>query len=97
MTESVLTDDTQVIAIPGPGNFQFSAVQIEDLGATEYTLFTNVVDISGSVAPFQNQLLECVISTVKACQKHPRSENILYRLLLKELKECLMFSGLLKK
>jgi len=82
MPRLMATDDTQVITIPGPGNFQYSAIKIEKLGATEYTLFTNVVDISGSVAPFKDQLRQCIIATVKACQKHARSENILYRLLL---------------
>jgi len=76
------TDDTQAITIPGPGNFAFSAIKIEELGATEYTLWTFVLDVSGSVSPFKNELLECIKSTVGACQKHPRAENILYRLLL---------------
>jgi uncharacterized protein YegL len=75
------TDD-QVINIPGPGNFQFSAVRIEDLGATEYTLVTMVVDISGSVIGFANELLNCIKMIVKACQKSPRAENLLIRLLL---------------
>lgn len=82
MPRLMAADDTQTITIPGPGNFQFSAIKIEELGATEYTLFTMVVDISGSVSPFKNELLECIKSTVKACQKHPRAENILYRLML---------------
>jgi hypothetical protein len=74
-------DDTQTIAIPGPGNFQFSGVKIDDLGATEYTLASMVVDISGSVSPFKDQLLDCVKSVVAACQKHPYSNNLLFRLL----------------
>ena len=82
MPRLMATDDTQQIAIPGPGNFQFSAVKIEDLGATEYTLVTQVLDMSGSVSPFKDQLLDCVVSLVKACQKHPRAENLLFRLLL---------------
>ena len=76
------TDDTQAITIPGPGNFAFSAIKIEELGATEYTLWTFVLDISGSVSPFKDELLACIKATVGACQKHPRAENILYRLLL---------------
>lgn len=82
MPRLMATDDTQKIAIPGPGNFQFSAIKIEDLGATEYTLVTQVLDISGSVSPFKKQLRDCVVSLVKACQKHPRAENLLFRLLL---------------
>jgi hypothetical protein len=75
-------NDTQTIAIPGPGNFQFSGVKIEDLGAAEYTLATMVVDISGSVSPFKHQLLDCIKAVVAACRKHPRAENLLFRLLL---------------
>ena len=81
MPRLMATADDQVINIPGPGNFQFSAVRIEDLGATEYTLVTIVVDISGSVIGFANELLSCIKSIVGACQKSPRAENLLIRLL----------------
>lgn len=40
-------DDTQVQHTGG--TYTFSAVNINDLGASEYTLATLVVDISGSV------------------------------------------------
>ena len=36
--------------------FNFSAVKIEDLGASEYTIVTIVVDVSGSVGPFKNEM-----------------------------------------
>lgn len=75
-------DDTQIINVTGPGTFQFSAVRIEDLGATEYTLVTIVCDISGSVTRFADQLLECIKEIVGACKKSPRAENLLIRLLL---------------
>jgi len=75
-------DDTQVIGITGPGTFQFSAVRIEDLGASEYTLATIVCDISGSVIRFADELLGCIKAIVDACQKSPRAENLLLRLLL---------------
>ncbi len=82
MPRLMAQDDTQTIAIPGAGNFQFSGVKIDDLGATEYTLATMVVDVSGSVSPFRKELLECIKAVVGACQKHPRAENMLFRLLL---------------
>lgn len=81
MPRLMATTDDQVINIPGPGNFQFSAVRIEDLGATEYTLVTLVVDISGSVIRFADSLLECIKAIIGACQKSPRAENLLIRLL----------------
>ena len=83
MPRLMATDDNQVVnVIPGAGNFQFSAVRIEDLGATEYTLVTIIVDISGSVIRFADELLNCIKSIVGACQKSPRAENLLIRLLL---------------
>ena len=82
MPKLMAQDDTQVIGISGPGSFQFSAVRIEDLGATEYTLATIVCDISGSVTRFADELLECIKAIVGACQKSPRAENLLLRLLL---------------
>ena len=81
MPRLMATTDDQVINIPGPGNFQFSAVRIEDLGATEYTLVTLVVDISGSVIRFADDLLACIKAIIGACQKSPRAENLLVRLL----------------
>jgi len=75
-------DDTQVIDIKGPGSFKFSAIRIEELGATEYTLVTIVCDISGSVIRFADDLLDAIKSIIEACQKSPRSENLLLRILL---------------
>jgi uncharacterized protein YegL len=82
MPKLMAQDDTQIINVTGPGTFQFSAVRIEDLGATEYTLVTIVCDISGSVTRFADQLLECIKEIVGACKKSPRAENLLIRLLL---------------
>ena len=82
MPKLMTTNDNQIINIPGAGGFQFSAIRIEDLGATEYTLVTVVCDISGSVVHFAGDLLKCIKSIVKACQKSPRAENLLLRLLL---------------
>ena len=71
----------QTIQIPGPGTFTFSAVRLDDLGATEYTLVTIVVDITSSVVPFAKELLNCVKQIVEACKKSPRAENLLLRVL----------------
>lgn len=82
MPKLMAANDNQIINIPGAGGFQFSAIRIEDLGATEYTLVTIVCDISGSVIQFADKLLDCIKSVVAACQKNPRAENLLLRLLL---------------
>jgi hypothetical protein len=75
-------DNTQEIKIPGPGNFTFSAIRIEDLGATEYTLVTIICDVTGSVRNFADELLEMIKTVIKACKKNDRSENLLVRLIL---------------
>lgn len=76
------TDDSMKnISIPGPGTFTFSGIRPEKLGATEYTLVTIVVDETGSVMDFADELLETVKSIVKACAKHPRADNVLLRVL----------------
>jgi len=83
MPRLMATSEDQVITIPGPGNFQFSAVRIEKLGTTEsITLVTIVCDISGSVIHFADELLRCIKTIVESCQKSPRAENLLLRLLL---------------
>lgn len=81
MPRLMATEDTQILSVAGPGNFQFSAVRIEDLGATEYTLVTIICDISGSVEVFKNELLKFVKTVMEACKKSPRAENLLVRYL----------------
>lgn len=81
MPRLMANSEDQVISIPGPGNFQFSAVRIEDLGASEYTLVTIVCDVSGSVQTFSADLLNCIKSIVGACKKSPMVENLLVRLI----------------
>jgi uncharacterized protein YegL len=60
-------------------NFKFSAVPLDQLGATEYTLATVVVDVSGSVASYKKQLEDCLKTIAKSCQKSPRSANLMLR------------------
>ncbi len=78
----LITDDTQVMHIPGPGNFTFSATRPEKLGASEYTLVTLVVDVTGSVRDFAALLLEMIKTVIKACKSNDFSENLLVRLIL---------------
>lgn len=74
-----LSDSSALIqgAVQG---FQFSGARPERLGASEYTLATIVVDITGSVSSFERDLAACVASAVEACRQSPRSENMLVRL-----------------
>ena len=67
-------------ALTTASNYQFSAVNLDDLGAAEYTLVTIAVDVSSSVSGFKDKLEKCLYTIVDACQKAPRSENIMVRL-----------------
>jgi uncharacterized protein YegL len=64
------------------GNFSFTGARIANLGATEYTLVSVFVDVSGSVGGFADQLREMLITAVQACQKSPRSDNLMIRAVL---------------
>lgn len=74
----LMTDDMTQHALPA-STFGFSAVKVEKLGATQYTLATVVVDESGSVEGFQDELGKCLWAVAKACQLSPQADNILLR------------------
>lgn len=63
------------------GNFTFQGARIERLGATEYTLVTIAVDVTGSTYDFANDLRESLITAVEACKKSARSDNLLLRVI----------------
>jgi uncharacterized protein YegL len=62
--------------------FQFSGVRVDSLGATEYTLVTVAVDVTGSVGGFADELRNCLILAVESCKKSPRANNLLVRVVL---------------
>ena len=62
------------------GNFGFSAERIANLGSCEYTLVSIIVDDSGSVASFKDDMVKCVKEAVKACQLSPRADYLMVRL-----------------
>ncbi len=61
------------------GTFGFSAVKIDELGSSEYTLCNIVVDASGSVMNFENNLEKALKETVRACQLSPRADSLMVR------------------
>jgi hypothetical protein len=71
------------------GNYSFSATRITDLGATEYTLATIVVDWSGSTEAFRGEMEKCLKEVVRACKYSPRSDNLMVRLVIfaRDIKE----------
>jgi len=66
----------------GGSNFSFSGARINDLGATEYTMATIAVDMTGSVIGFEKQLRQMLVTAIDACRKSPRSNNLLVRIIL---------------
>ena len=62
-------------------HFGFSAKNVEELGASEYTLVTIAVDISSSVAIFKGEMEKCLKQIVDACRRSPRSDNLMIRVL----------------
>jgi len=63
-------------------HYGYSGVNLDILqqGASQYTLVTIVVDTSSSVGPFKADLEKAIKSTVEACSKSPRSDNLLIRI-----------------
>ncbi len=61
-------------------HYGYSAVDIGDLGATEYTIVTIAVDESSSVSSFKDEMEKCIQEVVKACKFSPRSDYLLIRL-----------------
>jgi len=64
-----------------PAGFKFSGVGVDQLGSTEYTLVVVAQDTSTSVESFNVEMEKCLKEILGACQKSPRSENLLLRLL----------------
>jgi len=62
-------------------NYKFSGVKVDELGAPEYSLVTIAQDVSGSVTAFKTDMEECLKTIVEACQKSPRAENLMLRLI----------------
>lgn len=76
--------DSQAMASQTVGGttYGFSAVRIEDLGASEYTLGLVVVDVSGSTCGFRREMEAALTEIVKACRKNPRADNMMLRVVL---------------
>lgn len=72
--------DTVQSMIPG-SSFSFSAVKMDKLTSAEYTLVTIAMDCSGSISPYQGDLVDMLNSIVGACKKNPKAENLLVRVI----------------
>lgn len=65
----------------GASNFNFSGKRIEDLGASEYTIVTLVIDVSGSVHPFAAEIEKAVKEVAVSCRRSPRADNLMLRVI----------------
>lgn len=72
--------DDKPVNMGNVGGFGFSAVRPETLGSTEYTLVTLVLDKTGSVTSFADDLFRIKNAIVEACKKSPRCDYLLLRL-----------------
>src|SRR5688572_12365477 len=90
------TERSQVFKV---GNFSFSGADINSLESTEYTLFGLCLDSSVSLQGHQQQLKEALKTSIQSCQKSPRSDNLMIRVVefdvkprethgFKELNKC---------
>lgn len=62
------------------GTFGFSAVKIDELGSSEYTLVNILVDASGSVAGFAIEMEAALKETIRACQLSPMADSLMIRI-----------------
>lgn len=78
----IFTDNDDMINLKTTGSgFHFSGTNINKLGASEYTLVGIACDVSSSVIPFASEIEGCLKTSLEACQKSPRVDNLLVRLL----------------
>lgn len=60
-------------------NFVFSAVEIENLEGSQYTLVSILIDLSSSVDLFSDELEQTITTVINSCKKSPQAENLLVR------------------
>lgn len=79
-----MSDELSIQVNTSASGFHYSTVPMDYLanfGASEQTLAQVVVDISGSTSSFYKELIDSLNMTLEACKKHPRSENVMLRVL----------------
>ena len=79
MKSNALPINDTMMSVQMASNYHFSAVKLDNLGATEYTLAAIHVDVSGSVGGFEKELEGAQKTIVSSCQKSPRAENLMIR------------------
>lgn len=73
--------NNDIMKIDNAGSdFQFSAIEVDRLGASEYTLVTLVLDMSSSVRAYQKDLNETISTILDSCRMSSAAENLMVRL-----------------
>lgn len=71
-----------IMTIENSGSdYQFSAIEVDRLGASEYTLVTLVLDMSSSVMNFSKELNDSIKMIIDSCKMSSFAENVMVRLL----------------
>jgi hypothetical protein len=79
---AIINDDTMIVDDFNTSSFQFSGVSVDILEDNEYTLATLILDMSGSVTTYYDELIAMIKNVIETL-RDPRaqfSENILFRL-----------------
>lgn len=69
---------TEIVKVPATP-FQYSAININDLEASDYTLVGFVSDVSGSVRDYKTDMEKALETAVESCVKSPRADNLVIR------------------
>ena len=65
------------------GNYNYSAVKIDKLAgeSSEFTLVTIVIDVTGSVYGFEDQLLKTTKAVIDSCNSNQRNDQLMVRVM----------------
>ncbi len=61
------------------GYYGYSAIRIDDLESSGFTLVVIATDVSSSVESFKTEMEQSIKSIVDACKSSPRADNLLIR------------------
>ena len=76
-----MNEDLNQFSLP-TGSYGYSAIGLDDerIGASEYTLVTIVVDVSGSVTGYKKEMEDAIKEIIESCDDCPRKEHLMIRI-----------------
>ncbi len=63
-------------------SYGYSSTNPLDLESTRYTLVTFVMDTSGSVTDFRNEIEDCIQRVIKLSKSSPQADDLMFRLVI---------------